>query len=319
MLEGFSIIFLSIILEALPFVMIGAMASSLIEIYVSPDWISRRIPKNKIVAFMMIGLVGIIFPVCECAIVPIMRRLIKKGMPVGLAVTFMLAVPIVNPVVLASTYYAFSGDIAMPLLRGGLGYIGAIIVGLTLSRLTKNQIMNKSNLEVEEQGSCCSHGHEHDASCEHGTHNTHDTHSHSKPRNRIKDRVVHIISHTSTELFDVGRYLIMGAFLSALMQVFVPRSVLMHIGNTDIASILIMMALAFVLSLCSEADAFIASTFRQQFSTGSIVGFLIFGPMIDIKNTLMLASTFKAKFIIRLIGTIAVVCFILAVVVNGLF
>jgi len=126
------------------------------------------------------------------------------------------------------------------------------------------------------------------------------------------DDIKRVLSHTNSELYDVGRFLIAGAFISAVMQVFVPRTVLMSIGNSPLSSILLMMVMAFVLSLCSEADAFIASTFRYQFASSSLLAFLIFGPMIDIKNTLMLAGAFKSKFVIRLVGTIAIVCFGLA-------
>ncbi len=367
MIEGFSVIFISIILEAIPFVMIGALASSLIELYITSDWIAARIPKNKILAYVLAGLMGIVFPVCECAIVPIVRRLIKKGTPVGLAVTFMLAVPIVNPVVIASTYYAFPNS-NMFFMRGFFGFIGAILVGLTYHRLTSADILLPSS-QTKIEGSGCGCGHDHGKpivnkyggvkpistqgiarqSLPIANINTHqiafnqlsalemttkqksvgDEHESlglsGTKRFQKKDKriltlqdIKHILGHTSTELYEVGRFLILGAFISALLQVFVPRAELLRLGNGNISSILLMMTLAFVLSLCSEADAFIASTFRYQFNNGSLLGFLIFGPMIDIKNTLMLSGSFKPKFVVRLIATISIVCFSLALLANSM-
>jgi hypothetical protein len=365
MLEGFSVIFLSILLEAMPFVMIGAIASSLIELYITPEWLAARIPKNRWVAFGIAGLMGMVFPVCECAIVPIMRRLIKKGTPVGLAITFMLAVPIVNPVVLMSTFYAFP-DSNMFILRGVFGFIGAVLVGLTFHHLVKEDVLLKDSQTVIKSACGCGVDHAVADGSKHlvmhkgqytlalqGASQTSVRLSsvpmhqlkrlpikraleegqedacgcgiaHNHPVNNSKrglglEDFKRVLAHTSSELYDVGRFLIAGAFISSAMQVFVPRAVLMSIGNSPLSSILLMMVMAFVLSLCSEADAFIASTFRYQFSSSSLLAFLIFGPMIDIKNTLMLAGAFKSKFVIRLVGTITIVCFGLALAAQFIF
>jgi uncharacterized membrane protein YraQ (UPF0718 family) len=127
---------------------------------------------------------------------------------------------------------------------------------------------------------------------------------------------VEIIEHTSRELYDIGKFLILGAFISTLFQVFVSRSHILALGNNKVYSVFAMMIFAYVISLCSEADAFIARTFLNQFTTGSITAFLILGPMIDIKNTLMLASGFKKRFILQLTLLIFAVCFIMSEFVN---
>lgn len=312
-LEGFTIIFLSIILEAIPFVMIGTFISSVIQIFVSERTIAKILPQNRFVGLIAASLMGIIFPVCECAIIPIMRRLIQKGVPLYIAVTFMLAVPIVNPVVLASTYYAFSDQTYMMFLRGGLGLVSAILIGHIIGIIQYKDNPLKSNSMYKHIECGCSHNHDHDRhhqSCNHN-HN-----SVSIKKRTFFSKIFEIIEHTSIELYEVGRFLIMGAFLSALMQTFISRSFIISVGQGKVSSTLVMMTLAYVLSLCSEADAFIAKTFVGQFTTGSIVGFLIFGPMIDIKNTLMLSGAFKMKFVIKLIMIITSVCFIMAMLVN---
>ena len=138
MINDFSTIFLSIIFEGIPFILIGALASSIIQIFVSEEAIAKIIPKNKFIGVLIASLVGLVFPVCECAIVPITRRLIKKGVPLSIAVTFMLSVPIMNPVVLLSTHYAFMGMSYMVIARAMFGMIGAITIGVLIGVLHKD-------------------------------------------------------------------------------------------------------------------------------------------------------------------------------------
>lgn len=302
--ENFTIIFLSIILEAIPFVLIGAFVSSIIQLFVSEQLIARLIPRNKWIGLLAASLLGLIFPVCECAIIPVVRRLMKKGMPVYIAITFMLAVPIINPIVLLSTYYAFSGQVYMVFMRAGFGMVGAIAVGYLIDVFhgRKNPLREDAVYNVN-----CSCG------CTDGRHEFY-----TGSKNRIIV-VRQILEHTSRELYDVGKYLIIGAFLSAFMQTFIERKLIASIGRGPITSILVLMGLAFILSLCSEADAFIARTFMGQFTTGAITAFLVFGPMLDLKNTMMLMGTFKGKFVIKLIALIVTVCVLIGIWVNVIF
>lgn len=373
-MQQFAIIFLSILLEALPFVLIGTIVSSLIEIFVSREWLTEHLPKRSWFAFLVAGLAGIIFPICECAIVPVMRRLVKKGMPVGVAVTFMLATPTINPVVLLSTRFAFLNNFYFPLLRGVFGYLTAIAVGLLITFLSDKEELKTAGAvwqgeagkhdhdaeETEYEESCaCGHSHgqgkhqhggyDHDGELEHGAaggmaemshhccchhqehqHNEdsaavteigdeHDHehgaacscgHVHATKRDKPLQIVKSILDHTSHELYEVGRFLILGVLISAAMQTFVPKQYFLALSQNPALSITAMMLLAFVLSLCSEADAFVAASFQGVLPNSAILAFLLFGPMMDIKNMLMLTQGFRMKFIIRLILTIAVVVFI---------
>ena len=309
-LQGFTTIFISIILEALPFIILGTFISSLIQIFISEDTIARIIPKNKFIGILCAAIIGLIFPVCDCAIVPIVRRLLKKGVPLHIGITFMLAVPILNPVVLASTYYAFSNNLSMLFLRGFLGFISAMFIGNLIGVFEgKNEILKEFDnheshvhLHNHSDDNCCC-GHEH-------------LPSHSKKKANPFSLIINVLEHTNIELHDVGRFVILGALLSSLMQTFLPRKYLLFVGQDNLYSVLAMIVLAFLLAICSETDAFIARTFVGQFTTGSIVAFLIFGPMIDIKNTLMLSGTFKGRFVFILIFTIFTVCLIIGVVIN---
>ena len=308
--QGFTTIFISIILEALPFIILGTFISSLIQIFISEDMIARLIPRNRLIGILCAALIGLIFPVCDCAIVPIVRRLLKKGVPLYIGITFMLAVPILNPIVLASTYYAFSNNLSMLFLRGFLGLISAMFIGNLIG------IFEGKNNVLKDFDKTHNHMHSHDHSdddCSCGHEHIH-THSNKKPSPFAS--IINVLEHTNIELHDVGRFVILGAFLSSLMQTFLPRKYILFVGQDNLYSVLVMIAFAFLLAVCSETDAFIARTFVGQFTTGSIVAFLIFGPMIDIKNTLMLMSTFKTRFVVTLIFTIFAVCFIIGIAIN---
>ena len=336
-MNDFGIIFLSILFEALPFVLIGTVASALIELFVSEQWVRSHLPKNEWIAYFVAGGMGLFVPICECAIVPVMRRLVKKGIPVGVAITFMLSVPILNPIVLLSTRYAFINQPEMMWYRGLFGYVGAVMIGILVSTfITKNDLVE----ETHHHGFSCGCGHYHDEelykghqhSCEDGydgilqdiqgdliievEHCCNHEHSHVEGRKSslsVSMIFKSVLSHTVTEFYEVGKFLIIGASISALMQVALPKIYWMQLSGNPIVSILVLMGLAFLLSLCSEADAFIAASLRGQFGGSALLAFLIFGPMIDIKNTLMLATVFQKKALFRLILTIFSICFILSI------
>lgn len=297
-IENFSVIFISIVLEALPFIMIGAFVSSLIQVYITESTIARILPKHKLLGLLTASLAGIVFPLCECAIIPIGRRLIKKGVPVYMAVTFMLAVPIVNPVVMLSTFYAFHTRPYMVFIRGGFGILIAIAIGFIVSITEGNKSPVKGT--YMEEGLACSCGCDHSGSIN-------------------KSKVMMILQHTNSEIYDIGKLLILGAFISAFFQTVISRHIIALVGKHPVYSILAMMTFAYILSLCSEADAFIASTFLGQFTVGSIAAFLLLGPMIDIKNTLMLTASFKKSFVIKLMLMIFIACFIAGSFISSIF
>lgn len=295
MIQNFSVIFISIILEAMPFIMLGAFVSALIQVFISENTIARFLPKNKLLGIFAAALSGLIFPVCECAVIPIGRRLIKKGVPLNMAVAFMLAVPIVNPIVLLSTYYAFHAKPSMVLIRGGFGLLIAVSIGLIIGMLEGRRSPLKASY-IEYEGLCaCGYDH-----------------TYKKKQSKFME----IIHHTNSELYDIGKFLILGALISAFFQTVISREYILLVGQHPVYSIAAMMIFAFLISLCSEADAFIASTFAGQFSYGGITAFLLLGPMIDIKNALMLSGSFKKGFIIKLIILIFAMCFVAGSIIN---
>lgn len=278
-------IFISILIEAMPFVLLGVFISGIIQIFITEQMVSKFIPKNRFLSVLYGTFIGALFPACECGIIPIVRRLILKGVPLHMGIAFMLTGPVINPIVLFSTYVAFGNNWDIMLYRGGLAIIVSIIVGLIISfQYNSQQLLEKKTLDV----------HNHDLIGE-----PHFFH-----------KLLGALQHAVDEFFSVGKYLIIGAFIAAAMQTFLKTSTLLAIGQNELSSSAVMMGLAFILSLCSEADAFIASSFTSTFSTGSIVAFLVYGPMIDIKNMLMMLDAFKKKFVFTLIAYITILVLI---------
>lgn len=287
---GFSLlnlntIFLSILIEALPFVLIGVLIAGFIQIFITEDHIQKWIPKNKLMAVIMSCFVGALFPACECGIVPIVRRLISKGVPIHAAMGFMLTGPLINPIVIISTYMAFGNDAKIAGLRMIFGFLFAIIIALIIS-FTFKGTQFKQGIHINK------------------------LHAHTEKLPFIK-KCSHMLTHSIDEFFDMGKYLIIGAFLTAFVQTFLSTKTLVNIGSDLPSSLFVMMALAYILSLCSEADAFIGASFNSIFPSPAILAFLIFGPMIDFKNTIMMLGVFRIKFVLWLLFIVFAVVFIL--------
>ncbi|MBU8806693.1 permease [Bacillus subtilis] len=281
-------IFISILIEAIPFILIGVILSGIIQMFVSEEMIARIMPKNRFLAVLFGALAGVLFPACECGIIPITRRLLLKGVPLHAGVAFMLTAPIINPIVLFSTYIAFGNRWSVVFYRGGLALAVSLIIGVILSY----QFKDNQLLKPDEPG----HHHHH------GT---------------LLQKLGGTLRHAIDEFFSVGKYLIIGAFIAAAMQTYVKTSTLLAIGQNDVSSSLVMMGLAFVLSLCSEVDAFIASSFSSTFSLGSLIAFLVFGAMVDIKNLLMMLAAFKKRFVFLLITYIVVIVLAGSLLIKG--
>lgn len=286
--------YLGIIIEALPFLLIGAVLSALIQIYVSESVIKKLIPNNSIIGYIIAAVSGVFFPVCECAIVPIARSLIKKGVPVGVGITFMLAVPIVNPVVIMSTYYAFPGNLNIVILRTIGGILGALIVGLIIGKLYDNK--NKSEVVKESRST---------SSCDCCTIN-------NSYYVRVSSRLKNLIINASNEFLNISVYFIFGALLSSIFVVFIGDKYFKTLTLGSIGGVLIMMMLGFLLSLCSEADAFVAKGFLSNFGTAGVIAFLILGPMMDLKNAILTLGYFKKSFVFKLFLIISSVIFVIS-------
>jgi uncharacterized membrane protein YraQ (UPF0718 family) len=291
-LGDFANIFISIVLEAMPFIILGSFISAIIQIFISEERMVKLIPRINIFGYFGAALIGLIFPVCECAIVPITRSLIKKGMPIGIGITLMLSVPIINPVVIMSTHYAFYDKQIMVLLRVTGGFVAAVLIGIIVNLLKGNNdnvILN--NLEDNYYCSC-------------GCNNF------INKENKLKA----VFEHTNREFLNIMGYLIFGAFISSGFQVIQAQGGLNYIFDNKLLNIIFMMFLGFALSLCSEADAFVGRSFLEAYSFSEVAGFLLLGPMLDFKNLIILLGAFKKNFVFKLaIVTISIVFIICSI------
>ncbi|OXM87668.1 permease [Paenibacillus rigui] len=346
--QTFKTLFISIILEAFPFVLLGVLLSALLQMFVTEQTIRRLTPRNPVLGILFACVVGIIFPLCECGMIPVIRRLMKKGMPVYIAVVFILVGPIINPVVYASTYMAFRSRPEIAYSRMALAFAVAMAIGLIVYRFFRGNPLRTAlpnihtHHEHSKQGqppdNAQLHGHEHaqhgHSHSHHGDDHAHHHHDHSHHGHDhahhhhehihlsgkgIAGRMLGVLGHASDEFFDMGKYLMFGALITAVIQTLVPRDSLVSIGQGELGSHLFMMAFAFVLSLCSTSDAFVASSFSTTFSTGSLLTFLVFGPMLDIKSVLMLLSAFRTRFVLALSALVVVVVLLGSLLFERLF
>jgi hypothetical protein len=268
-LQNFLIVFGSLLIEALPFVLLGAVVSAAIEVFVPASAFEKLTALPRPLQLPAAGLAGFAFPVCECGSVPVARRLASKGLAPSAAVTFMLAAPILNPIVLLSTVVAYRGrNNLFPMVTGraSLGLLAAIAVGWVVSGKTKEELLRPRPEDLE-------HDHAHDQ----------------------ESRRAAFFGHLSGDFLFMGRFLVLGATVAGILQTFVPQSWIGSVAGTPVVDLLVMMLLAFLLSLCSESDAFVAASF-VQFGTGAQLAFLVFGPLVDTKLGFLYSATFSTKF-----------------------
>ena len=317
--QDFAFAFLSILFEGAPFILLGTLISGFIDIYLPAGTMDRLLPKRKFPAILVAGLLGIILPVCECAVVPVIRRLVKKGLPVSCALTYMLAAPIVNPITALSTWKAFKGpeipfgadltysaSLVMTVSRLGLGFLVAVAVGVIVSKIPMVKILRQrlvdSLTKEQSPAAALSHGHDHHdhdhSSCcghdhDHGHHHHHDEKS--------DNRMIAAFRSAMRDFVDVGVYFTIGVAITALFNTGIAPGAewLDGLAKNDVLAPAALMALAFVLSLCSTSDAFIAATL-DKFTYGAKLAFLTFGPMLDVKLLFLYQTVLKKRFILWL-------------------
>ena len=321
--QDFAFAFLSILYEGAPFILLGTLISGVIDIYMPPGMMDRFLPRNKPLAVVIAGLMGIVFPVCECAVVPVIRRLVRKGLPMSCALTYMLAAPIVNPITALSTWKAFTGpsmlingesfaaNAVMTGSRLGLGFAVAVLLGLIVARLPlvwmlrkrlvdeiQRPVVEKSHADHHHHHDCCGHSHDHKHDHKHDDHACcgHD-HGHQETSGG-NSKLVAAFRSAIKDFVDVGVYFSIGVAITALFNTGIApgASWLDSLANRDVLAPAALMVLAFILSLCSTSDAFIAATL-DKFTYGAKLAFLTFGPMLDLKLVFLYQTVLRRKFI----------------------
>lgn len=294
--SDFCLLFLSIVLEGAPFILLGTLISGFIDAYLPPGLIDKWLPKNRVLAVILSGLLGAIFPVCECAVVPVIRRLIRKGLPVSCAITYMLSAPIINPIVVVSTMKAFStsvgqfslrqteavvaqGPLFMTSSRLLIAFLVTVTVGLVVLKFRNQSLLRAGVLPRHSDLGP----------------NEDDTSASASPR---ADRLVLAMRTTMRDFLETAMYFTIGVAITSVFRAYVTEDLIILFNQNEPTGIGLMMVLAFVLSLCSTSDAFIAANFPVPQSAK--LAFLVFGPMMDVKLVFMYLSVFKSRFVLFL-------------------
>jgi uncharacterized protein len=297
-LRNFLTVFLGIVVQSFPFLLAGSLISSLVHGFVRDEIVERFFHRRSVLAVPAALAAAFLFPVCDCASVPVAARFCRKGFPLPSVIVFMFASPIINPIVIASTWYAF-GDVRMVAARVVSGIVIPVIIGTVAHFVFRgSSVLSENHSEVHNHECGCGHGE--DSCCTH----------HKKSRARsAAAKTADILSHTGSELVSVMPFIVIGGLVSASVQTFVPKDVLFG-GLSGIAlQSLVMIAAAFLMSVCSTSDAFFSRLFMSHVGAGPAAGFMIAGPMIDLKNVLMMSRYFKKRFIAFAVAAVAVTVF----------
>jgi hypothetical protein len=321
-------LFLSLLVEAMPFLLLGVLLSSALLFFVDERKLVGILPRNPILGAFVGSCVGFLFPVCECGNVPVARRLLIQGVPTSVAIGFLLAAPTINPVVVWSTWVAFRDQPEIVVLRVVFSLLIATIIGCIFSAQKDSRILFQSRLAKriplpmpQEQGLP-----DRPILLQSGSFLLdqsgkpirispslleNNIPKNPSPSEGLLPRMQLFLDNLAQELRELGAVLILGSAIAAMIQVFVPREFVLELGQGTISSIVAMLILAGIVSICSTVDSFFALSFASTFTSSSILAFLVFGPMIDIKGVGLMLSIFKPRMIIYLFTLAAQLTFIL--------
>ncbi len=340
--NGFTI-FLSLLVEAMPFLLLGVLFSSVLLIFIDERQLVARMPKNPFLGALAGSLIGFMFPVCECGNVPVARRLLMQGVPTPVAIGFLLAAPTINPIVIWATWLAFRDQPEIVVLRVVFSLLIAVIIGMVFSfqkdispfvqpaiaRYLKFNPPGKSDTEIPGGGYVKPS--RFTGALKSGTYilggkaglttrldsnllpATNPSVSSSKS---VVDKLQLVLDNLIQELRELGGVMILGSAIAASVQVFAPRELILSLGAGQVSSIVVMLILAAVVSICSTVDSFFALSFASAFSSGSLLAFLVFGPMVDIKSVGLMLTVFHPKTIFYLFALAAQLTFLFTLFMN---
>ncbi|MEG5059914.1 permease [Microcoleus sp. A2-C5] len=340
-------LFLSLLVEAIPFLLLGVLFSGLLLGFVDERKLVSRIPRNPLLAALIGSSIGFLFPVCECGNVPVARRLLMQGVPAPAAIGFLLAAPTINPVVIWATWTAFRDQPEIVVLRVVFSLVIATIIGWVFSvqadlrpllhpsvaraiPLPKpefsEQNLAPANTPLLLQSGTFMLGQGGAVPIESllkddwkplQTGKTDKTSKRSSMFHPVsKERLRLLLDSMVQELRELGGVLVIGSAIAAIIQVGAPRELILNLGQGPVSSIIAMLLLAAVVSICSTVDAFFALSFAATFTSGSLLAFLVFGPMIDLKGIGLMLSIFKGRAVIYLMILAAQLTFLMTLAVN---
>lgn len=329
--DSFATYFIAIVLEAVPYILVGSLLAGLIELFMPATLLPKLAKRLGLFGIPVTAVVAPAFPACECGVLAVARGLMRKGLPLPHTVTYLIAGPIMNPTVLFTTWLAFQ-DARYPILRAVGALFVAIIVGYILWRMDPRKILLPKVSDSLAKGDD-GHGHDH----QHGDGCADDCHDHTAPmvnlgaalkkpgaavamdvtapvvaktpRRSLRQTMGQLSANVIDHFLEMAAFFLMGVFIAAAMKTYLGSAGFSDVASSVILAPLAMMLLAFILSLCAEADAFVAASF-SEFSLAALLAFLVFGPMFDIKLLLMYRVVFRSWFIFAIAGAMAVLVLI---------
>lgn len=304
-----------LLLQAVPFTLIGVLVSAAVETWVTEDFIEKHAPKSIANGFLAAILAGVCVPVCDCVVVPTFSRLVARKLPLPCAVTFLCAVPVVNPVSIWATWYAFADVPAVAVTRVALGVGVALLVGVSFvifpvkSQVLRQNVLEKVRADCVDCAACADFNKLQSGNSLYK--------NSSSFKSDIKNSLKTYAHHIYSDFMRLMPIILFGTIVASIIRVWLGADPASKVNTTTVfVAIPAMMLIAYASSLCSSSDAVIARSLASSLPMSSVIVFLLFGPMLDIKNTLMLVEDCKTGFVLRLIATIVVFCLFAALIVH---
>lgn len=275
--QTWATVFLAIVVQSIPFLVLGVVLSGVISALLTERFVSRVLPRRPALAVPVAGIAGIALPTCECAVVPVANSLTRRGLPASVALTFMLAAPAINPAVLVSTAVAFSGRVDMV----GARFVASLLTALVIGWIYVVAAPRFPALHLPD----------------------------------IRDRLGHHDGATAWRRFvaaawhdflPAAAFLVLGAIVAAAINVLLPVRIVEAVAGQPVLAVMALTVFAFVIALCSEADAFVAASLTAFSDTAKLV-FLVVGPAMDIKLAAMEAGQFGRRFTQQFVPLVLVV------------
>lgn len=327
----------AILIESFPFIMLGVLISIVVRVWM-PAWLFAKLtPSHPVARRILMSFLGTLLPVCECGNVPLARALLRQGLSAGDVIAFTLSAPLLNPVTIMTTYQAFGSEngILWGRLVGGF-LIAQIVAWAVTWRNAGVRALSPALAAELESCECCTtehtpqnnnsknradHQHNNDnpannpcgcagetvAAASHS--HEHDSHSHSQ-------KITESLHIFQTETAILLPPLIFGSLIAGIIQIGVSREILLAVGTDPVLSVLALIALAFIVSICSSVDAFFALSLAAAFAPGALTSFLVFGAMVDIKMLMLLRTTFTTRTLGRVVIVVTILCALLGMGVN---
>lgn len=286
-LSDFFALFLGLVFEALPFLVLGLLLSVAIEVFIPTSVIIRYLPKRRSIRRLALSCLGFIFPVCECGNVPTARAMLRKGLSASDTLSFLLAAPILNPVTIATTVIAFGISSEILLWR----VLGSVLISQLIGFAFANTSAKKILTEQFRKSCTVKHSH-------------------------ASNKRSYLTTVAAREMSVILPGLLIGALIASLLQIIIPRELLLSLGSDPIIGVFALAILAFVVSICANVDAFFALSISGVFTNGALITFLLFGPLVDIKIISMLRSTFSKTTLIQVTAICAITSVCIGLGVN---